>query len=73
MEFKLHTDLNVKTYYVCVINILSDFVENLTTRHVDLFWNVDFANKTVSGEAVLRFDIVANEIEQIVSTQSQQW
>lgn len=36
-------------------------------RHTDLFWKVDFDKKTISGEAVIRFDIVAEEIERIVS------
>lgn len=39
----------------------------MVTRHVDLFWNVDFASETISGEVLLHFDIVAKEIEQIVS------
>jgi len=40
--------------------------ENLVTRHVDLFWNVDFASETISGEAHLQFETVAKEIEQIL-------
>lgn len=38
----------------------------MVTRHVDIFWNVDFDSQTLSGEAVLQFDIVAKEIESIV-------
>lgn len=49
-------DINIKT-----------IAEKIVTRHVDLKWNVDFTTETISGEAVLRFDIVAKEIEQIVS------
>lgn len=40
----------------------------MVTRHVDLFWNVDFDTQTLSGEAVLHFDIIAKEIENIVRT-----
>lgn len=40
----------------------------MVTRHVDLFWNVDFETQTLSGEAVLHFDIIAKEIENIVRT-----
>lgn len=37
------------------------------TKHIDLVWNVDFDKQTISGEAVLHFEIVAKEIERIVS------
>lgn len=37
------------------------------TRHIELFWNVDFKKETISGEAILHFNIVAKEIEHIVS------
>lgn len=39
------------------------------TRHTDLFWNVIFDKQVINGEAVLHFDIVAKEIERIVSMQ----
>lgn len=42
-------------------------LENIVTRHVELFWNVDFNKQTISGEAILHFDIVAKEIDRIVS------
>lgn len=42
-------------------------VENVVTRHTELFWNVDFDKQTIGGEAILHFDIVAKEIERIVS------
>lgn len=41
--------------------------ENIVLKHVDLFWNVDFDKQTISGEAVYHFNIVAKEIERIVS------
>lgn len=41
-------------------------LEQVVTRHVDIFWNVDFDSQTLSGEVVLQFDIVAKEIENIV-------
>lgn len=34
---------------------------------MDLVWNVNFEKQVISGEAVLHFDIVAKEIERIVS------
>lgn len=34
---------------------------------MDLVWNVNFERQVISGEAVLHFDIVAKEIERIVS------
>ncbi|XP_031633949.1 uncharacterized protein LOC116347493, partial [Contarinia nasturtii] len=40
--------------------------ENVVTRHTELFWNVDFDNQMISGEAILHFDIVAKEIERIL-------
>lgn len=40
--------------------------ENVIIRHVDLFWNIDFKNEIISGEAVLHFDVIAKEIENIV-------
>lgn len=43
-------------------------LENVVTKHIDLFWNVDFNKQTISGEAILYFEIVAREIECIVST-----
>lgn len=43
------------------------YLENLVTRHVDLFWNIDFDTETINGEVVLHFDIVAKEIERVVS------
>lgn len=43
-------------------------LENVVTKHIDLFWNVDFNKQTISGEAILHFEIVAREIERIVST-----
>lgn len=42
-------------------------IENVVTRHTDLFWNVDFDKQCLSGEAILHFNIVAKEIERIVS------
>lgn len=36
-------------------------------KHVELFWDVDFNKQTISGEAILHFNIVAKEIERIVS------
>lgn len=50
-----------------MIFVLSFFLENLITRHADLFWNIDFATETVNGEVLLHFDIIAEEIDQIVS------
>lgn len=44
------------------------FIENVVTRHTDLFWNVNFDKQNISGEAILHFDIVAKEIERIVSS-----
>lgn len=43
-------------------------LENVVTKHVDLIWDVDFNKQTISGEAILHFDIVAKEIERIVSS-----
>lgn len=50
-------------------NYLFDFIslENIVTRHTDLFWNVDFEKQIIGGEAVLHFVIVAKEVENIVS------
>lgn len=55
---------------VYVIHVFISLAENLKTRHIDLFWNVDFVNKCIRGEALLHFDIDAIEIDQIVSTMS---
>lgn len=42
-------------------------LENIVTKHVELLWNVDFNKQTISGEAILHFEIVAKEVERIVS------
>lgn len=60
---------NVFLFIRLLINlgcILLIIIEQVVTRHVDIFWNVDFDSQTLSGEAVLQFDIVAKEIESIV-------
>lgn len=60
---------NVFLFIRSLINlgcILLIIIEQVVTRHVDIFWNVDFDSQTLSGEAVLQFDIVAKEIESIV-------
>lgn len=41
--------------------------DQVAIRHIDLFWAVDFATKTISGDAVYRFQIIDKEIEKIVS------
>lgn len=42
------------------------FIEYVVTRHADITWNVDFDTKTLVGEVVWHFDIIAKEIEHIV-------
>lgn len=42
-------------------------IENVVIRHMDLVWNVNFDEQVISGEATLRVEIVAKEIERIVS------
>lgn len=39
----------------------------VTIRHIDLFWTVDFAANTISGDAVYRFHVIDKEIDKIVS------
>lgn len=41
--------------------------EKLLMTHVDLDWNVNFAESVLSGTATIKFLIVAKFIEEIVS------
>lgn len=41
--------------------------ESLIIRHIDIDWEVDFTNKKLKGNALLKFDIISNEIDSIVS------
>lgn len=60
--FLSKNDLNFCSAFLEII-----ILENIVTKHVELFWNVDFNKKTISGEAILHFEIVAKEVERIVS------
>lgn len=59
------SDSSLHYLHYCFLSLA--YAENLITRHVDLLWNIDFASETVSGEVLLHFDIVAPEIDRIVS------
>lgn len=59
----MHSVAEIASFYIRIKTI----AEKIVTRHVDLKWNVDFTAETISGDAVLTFDIIAKEIEQIVS------
>lgn len=67
-EFKIgiRTGFCNSACFICILVFIL-LAENLVTRHIEFFWNVDFTSETVSGEVLLHFDIVANEIDQIVS------
>lgn len=41
--------------------------ESLIIRHIDIDWEVDFANNLLKGNALLKFEIIANEVNSIVS------
>lgn len=48
-------------------NINSFNIEKVIIKHIDLFWNINFTNQTISGKAIYKLKVQSTEIDKIVS------